>query len=144
MSCYVDQLEVSVSTNPAARHVGARNGHQWCHLWADTGGELHAMASTIGLKPEWFQDHDKDFPHYDLTPAMRLRAIANGAQVGRLRDLIEVKLRQKIARRETGEEWSYRFDERIAMLCGRDNPTGPEIDMAIREANQWMYSQANQ
>src|SRR5947207_5819020 len=105
MSCYVDELQVSVSMNPAARSVGQRNGHQWCHLWADTNGELHAMASQLGLKPQWFQPgkrcdaselfpSEPDFPHYDLTPGMRMRPIANGAQEKRLRDMAEVRLRQ--------------------------------------------------
>jgi len=48
-----------------------------CHLLADTPDELHAMAAAIGLKRAWFQN--KRPPHYDLTPAMRARAIRRGA-----------------------------------------------------------------
>jgi hypothetical protein len=46
-------------------------------LVADSVGELNGFAEDIGLKPEWFQG-DK-FPHYDLTPRMRLEAIRAGA-----------------------------------------------------------------
>jgi hypothetical protein len=99
MAVYVDELQVSVSHNPAARALGQRTGHQWCHLWADTGGELHAMAAKLGLKPEWFQQR-KGFPHYDLTPGMRLKAIAAGAVERSLRDMMEVELRQRIINRE--------------------------------------------
>ena len=49
----------------------------WCHMAADTVFELHQMASKLGLKKEWFQN--KKTPHYDLSPAMRTKAIKLGA-----------------------------------------------------------------
>lgn len=60
-----------------AKRVGARNGHQWCHLLADEADcdELHDFARRIGLRREWFQRN-----HYDLTPARRARAVALGAR----------------------------------------------------------------
>ena len=39
----------------------------------------HAFAASIGLRREWFQDHPSA-PHYDLTPAKRALAVANGAR----------------------------------------------------------------
>ena len=48
-----------------------------CHLFADSIDELHEFARAIGLKREWFQ---KGFPHYDLTTAMRKKAVSAGAQ----------------------------------------------------------------
>ena len=58
-------------------HVEAR----WSHLTADTDEELHAFAVALGLRREWFQDHHPDVTrhHYDVTEALRERAVAEGA-----------------------------------------------------------------
>ena len=53
-------------------------GKLWCHLTADSIAELHAFASRLGLKKEWFQNH-KLIPHYDITEKKRLIAIRQGA-----------------------------------------------------------------
>ncbi len=60
-----------------AERVGARNGHRWCHLFADDADceELHAFARRIGLRREWFQGN-----HYDLTPGRRAAAVRAGAK----------------------------------------------------------------
>ena len=51
----------------------------WCHLATDGDiEELHRMAKKIGLKAEWFQART-GLPHYDLSPAMRAKAIKAGA-----------------------------------------------------------------
>jgi hypothetical protein len=51
---------------------------KWCHLTTDGELEdLHAFACKLGLKREWFQP--KSSPHYDLTPAMRTKALRAGA-----------------------------------------------------------------
>lgn len=51
-----------------------------CHLFSDTHNlaELHAFAEKIGLKRCWFQNH-KSLPHYDITPNVREKAVAFGA-----------------------------------------------------------------
>ena len=49
-----------------------------CHMYADTLEELHAMADKLCMKRNWFQDRPY-FPHYDLTPTLRSRAIHYGA-----------------------------------------------------------------
>jgi hypothetical protein len=50
-----------------------------CHLTTDgTLDELHAFATRIGMRREWFQPHPSA-PHYDLTAARRERALALGA-----------------------------------------------------------------
>lgn len=49
-----------------------------CHLFADSAEELHDFARRLGLCRGWFQEHDVA-PHYDLTPARRLRAVELGA-----------------------------------------------------------------
>lgn len=63
---------------PGARHAGRR----WCHL-EDTEGDterLHAFAATIGIPRRWFQIGVRGtFPHYDLTPRYRLKAVQAGA-----------------------------------------------------------------
>lgn len=61
-------------------------GHYWCHLFADTLKELHAAASVIGLRRQWFQD--KRYPHYDLTTYGRQLAVRRGATEIDARDWI--------------------------------------------------------
>jgi hypothetical protein len=60
-----------------ASRVGARNGHKWCHLFADAPdcAELHAFARKIGMRREWYQGD-----HYDLTPKKRAAAVRAGAK----------------------------------------------------------------
>jgi hypothetical protein len=58
------------------------------HLVADSLGELHAMASRIGLKREWFQS--KSTPHYDVCQAKRVLAIQEGAIVITRRELVAI------------------------------------------------------
>jgi Protein of unknown function (DUF4031) len=71
----------------------ARNGFSrmvMCHMLADTPEELHAMASAVGLKWQWYQSPDKaSFPHYDLSLTRRALAVAKGAK--------------EISRKECGE-----------------------------------------
>lgn len=57
-------------------------GKFWCHLWADTDEELHAMARRLGLKREWHQSPEKRnarWSHYDIcSPAKRQLAARLG------------------------------------------------------------------
>jgi len=67
----VDGLKVWTDRRPF--HKGS------CHL--TTHGPidaLHEFAKRLGLKREWFQDHEYA-PHYDLTPAKRQEALRLGA-----------------------------------------------------------------
>jgi len=66
MSVYVDECRLPFK------------GKLWCHMMADTEGELHQFARTIRLKAEWFQQSYRH-PHYDLSPSMRTKAIKAGA-----------------------------------------------------------------
>lgn len=66
MAVYVDDARISWRNK------------QWCHLVADTVEELHAFAARLGLRPEWFQRKTL-YPHYDVTTAMRERALKLGA-----------------------------------------------------------------
>jgi hypothetical protein len=56
-------------------------GKLWCHLVADSLEELHVFACRLGLKREWFQSSAR-YPHYDVTVALRAKALALGAQTG--------------------------------------------------------------
>lgn len=87
MAVYVDQLFFAESRDPQAYRVGQRNGHRWCHLWADSDDELHAFAARLGMKRAWFQD-SPSLHHYDLTPEKRALAIRLGALEGHVRNAI--------------------------------------------------------
>lgn len=82
MAAYVDRLRDYTAwtgrMDAATRRTSSRNRHLWCHLWADTSEELHAIARRIGLKRAWFQDKPH-FAHYDLTPGRRTLALRLGA-----------------------------------------------------------------
>ena len=57
----------------------------WCHMAADSGfEELHAFAAELGIPPRAFQ---RD--HYDLPPALRERALQNGAHAVSIGDLAQ-------------------------------------------------------
>ena len=75
---FIDQLFRAEARGRQAFAVGAKNDHRWCHMWSDDIEALHKVASKIGLKREWFQNKP-GFPHYDLTPGRRQRALQAGA-----------------------------------------------------------------
>jgi hypothetical protein len=79
MSVYVDKSFEMAASEPQAFRTGAKHGHRWCHMWADTEDELHTMAKRIGMRREWFQDNGRSLPHYDLVPTRRTAAIKIGA-----------------------------------------------------------------
>lgn len=56
----------------------AWKGREWCHLVADTLPELHDFAQQLGLRRAWFQER-ASYPHYDVTTAVRERALRMGA-----------------------------------------------------------------
>lgn len=84
MTVYIDQLK----EYPRRPH-----GHLlWCHMFADTTAELHAMAKRLGLRASWFQGQDPrlEFQHYDVTESKRREARRLGA--------VEMSTRQYIHR----------------------------------------------
>lgn len=70
MSCYVDQLR-KTKTSKSWPYPKA------CHLIADSVAELHSFAKMLGLKPSWFQNHERH-PHYILTESKRNLAVRKG------------------------------------------------------------------
>lgn len=50
-----------------------------CHMLADTLGELHAMADTIGVSRRHFQWKPGKTPHYDICKSKRALAVKAGA-----------------------------------------------------------------
>lgn len=89
---------MSVYVDPIAEHGGSAT-FRWtrsCHLYADTLEELHAMAHAIGMKREWFQNR-AGFPHYDLVPAKRIRAVELGAIEHDRYQAVEFARRRRVA-----------------------------------------------
>lgn len=72
MSVYVDSLFLA----QARCHKSAR---LWCHMFADSTDELHAFATSIGVKRCWFEGTRKGLPHYDIGPDKRTAAVSHGA-----------------------------------------------------------------
>jgi FMN phosphatase YigB (HAD superfamily) len=82
MPVYVDSLFVADRRNA--------EGFEWCHMFADSLDELHAMAKTIGRNRCWFHRGD----HYDLTPSFRAKAIAAGATELTWRQVVPLRPRR--------------------------------------------------
>jgi hypothetical protein len=71
MACYVDV--VRAYPRAGLRYV------EYCHLLADTRGELHEMADALGMPRQVFQDHPWRW-HHDLPAHLRPRALELGAR----------------------------------------------------------------
>lgn len=86
---YVDWCQPAVKIPDHMKHLG----NLWCHLWCDVGNEAYLIdfAIGLGLRRGWFQDK-KGFPHFDLTPNMRKKAVENGAIRTSLRSYIAARM----------------------------------------------------
>jgi hypothetical protein len=62
---------------------------------ADSVDELHSFADKLGLRRQWFQ-HRTLYPHYDLTEAVRRKAIALGAVESDKRGVVECAKRLRL------------------------------------------------
>ena len=89
MPVYVDEILEYPSTKLRYK--------KWCHMFADSDDELHAMATKIGLQRSWHQNKP-GFSHYDLVPSKRAKAIQCGAKSLTSREMIEKvrKAREKV------------------------------------------------
>jgi hypothetical protein len=75
MAVLVDELREYPHVRFAVKH--------WCHMVSDESfAELHAFAAALGIPRARFQ---RD--HYDLPPALRDRAVAQGAEEVTIHDL---------------------------------------------------------
>lgn len=64
-------------------------GRGWCHLTADSLGELHAFAARIGLPARAFHRGARH-PHYDITSDQRLNALRSGAHPVSPREVVRI------------------------------------------------------
>lgn len=123
MTVFVDALFEAVAKGEQARRVGARNGHMWCHLIADTDDELHEFAARLGMRREWFQaPPTASHPHYDLTPPRRALAVKLGAHEVDGRTLAQIMRAHRAVRASA-------FASRIAALRVEEQA---ERDLAAR------------
>ena len=81
MTVFVDQMMTTVPD----KNWPYNNS---CHLYADDVEELHRFALSIGLRRDWFQDHNS-LPHYDLTSGRRVWAVRKGAVSQTWHQLVE-------------------------------------------------------
>lgn len=89
---YVDTLQRTLPHDCAGGRWRWKN---YCHLFGGDLKQLHQFALTLGLKLEYFQNL-KDFPHYDLTKTMRLRALRAGAVETSLADWLRQRKPQLV------------------------------------------------
>lgn len=85
MAVYVDKPKYFPPRDPEAIRAGRRHGQIWCHMWADSEGELIMMAIQIGMKRKWLQESRSGLIHFDLTPTRREKALELGAVALELR-----------------------------------------------------------
>ncbi len=98
-------------------------GKRWYHLTADTEAELHAFASAIGLRRDWFQMSATrpEANHYGVTDPYRDRAIAEGAVAESTR---RGSVRRRAAATARGRSFADPIDD------GSDPLTHPDDDYA--------------
>jgi hypothetical protein len=71
---------------------------KWSHLLADTPGELRSFAARLGLSAAWIQERGTAEEHFDVTDAVRHKAITLGAEEISYFDLGRVTRRIQEAR----------------------------------------------
>lgn len=63
----------------------------WCHMAADSEAELDAFARSIGCALSWKHEGGTGrWPHYDLRPSMRTKAVRRGAREVTGKELIHI------------------------------------------------------
>lgn len=62
-----------------------------CHMIADTNEELVEAAQKLGLKPEWIQKEGTAQEHFDVSAAIKQKAIRElGARAISKREIIRI------------------------------------------------------
>lgn len=93
MTVYVDSIQ-KWPTRIRCFHEGSY------HMITDNVEELHVFAKRIGLRREWFQP--LSWPHYDLAPTVRIKAVAFGAVEKTCRELAVIRF-----------EWRHKLHKEI-------------------------------
>ena len=83
MAIYVDNMRIEY------------RGYKWCHMLADSLQELHDFAELIEVDKRLFH-RNASYPHYDITVAMRLIALNNGAIAADRKTIIKSAKKLKI------------------------------------------------
>jgi hypothetical protein len=86
MPVYVDDMHRTL--------MGEFGRMKMSHMIADTPAELLAMADTIGLNRKWIQKAGTAWEHFDVSKALRAKAVAAGAIDLTMRDLAH-KIRER-------------------------------------------------
>jgi hypothetical protein len=86
MPVYVDDMHRTL--------MGEFGRMKMSHMIADTPAELLAMADTIGLNRKWIQKAGTAWEHFDVSKALRAKAVAAGAIEITMRDLAH-KIRER-------------------------------------------------
>lgn len=81
MSVYVGELRPCVQSRNWRLALSA-------HLFADSLVELDGFAARMGMPLAWFQVSRTGWPHYDLTPGMRRKALRYGAKAADVRTTV--------------------------------------------------------
>ena len=109
MTLYVDDLvewgapgQYKGTHAAQAERVGARHGHQWCHLFADDPDceELHTFAIRLGMHRQWFHKDKWGCGHYDLVPTKRALAVRLGVIELDRKTAVAVWQRQRLSLRK--------------------------------------------
>lgn len=125
MSVYVDNAFIAADVPNGARTVSGR----WCHMTADSRGELDAMADRIGLRRDWIQHPGTSREHYDVTEPKRRAAVAAGAVE---RDWREMAIERVEQRRAGSAEQPARASRRVS---GRLVPPRSFVAIDFETAN---------
>lgn len=98
---YVDPIFTAADVQIKA--PAKRYGRRWCHLSDDENDveRLHAFAAKMGIPRSWYQlSANGTFPHYDLTPRLRARALMLGAVAVTSEEAARISVDQVKTRRQ--------------------------------------------
>lgn len=117
MTVFVDDFRVSAVVRGMRR--------RWSHLLADSDEELLEFAKRIGLDPAWIQHPGEPHCHFDVTDAMRVKAIAAGAEQITYREsgaLVGVKRERMRAEAAAEAPAPVQHPAEVVIVCGRGKP----------------------
>lgn len=105
-------------------------GKFWCHMVADSLPELHTFALELGLKKAWFQNHSK-YPHYDVTVAMRNKALSLGAKLGDRATIVACAKELRVQLNNHNTNYEVHFEDSLERIndyiSKRQNEKSPQV-----------------